>query len=90
MNHNTITDQRGGGCPHCGQTNGYVNTRGGDHWGVCDQHKTRWYIGFNLFSSWQDETEEERTKSAELLSQYREVEAVMPEQYEAASSAEHR
>ena len=85
MNLNTITDQRGGGCPHCGQSSGYINTRTGGHWGTCDQHRVVWFIGNFLFSSWESETEEEFTKSDELLAQYAMVEPVWP-----IESAEHR
>lgn len=56
------TDEYFGGCPHCGQNDGYINS-GPDHWFVCDQHKTKWCAGSNLFSSWHDEDEEERKRN---------------------------
>ena len=43
-----------GVCPKCGHSNRYRNI-GGDHWGSCDTHRTRWPIGVNLFSSRRDE-----------------------------------
>jgi hypothetical protein len=30
------------------------------HWMFCREHKTRWCIGSNLFSSWRHETEAEQ------------------------------
>lgn len=67
------TDEYFGGCPKCGKTDGYVNV-GRDHWGVCDEHKTKWPIGANLFSSWKEETEAQWRRNANLLESYTEVE----------------
>ena len=56
---NTITvDERFGGCPECGGNDGYVNAEA-PHWGVCQAHKLRWYVGFDLFSPRKDESEAE-------------------------------
>jgi len=38
-----------GGCPECGGTHGYLNVNR-NHWFVCDDHKTAWFIGSNIFS----------------------------------------
>ena len=38
------TEECFGGCPKCGQTNGYRNV-GRNHWGACDTHKTCSPIG---------------------------------------------
>lgn len=67
------TDEYFGGCPKCGKTDGYVNV-GRSHWGVCDEHKTKWPIGANLFSSWKEETEKQWKRNANLLEGYTEVE----------------
>lgn len=69
-----------GGCPECGRTNGYTNM-GRDHYFYCKAHKTAWYAGTNLFSSWQDETEEyQRRQWNEIgLPGFREVKPLMPE-----------
>ena len=48
-----------GCCPTCHETDGYLNI-GKGHWFFCEAHKTRWYIGSNLFSTWQDQTEDEQ------------------------------
>jgi hypothetical protein len=48
-----------GGCPICGQTNGYLNA-GKSHCFYCVEHKTSWCVGSNLLSSWKSETEEEQ------------------------------
>ena len=50
-------------CPNCAKlSDGYLNVREGvffNHFGVCDSCRSFWYIGANLFSSWQDETEDD-------------------------------
>jgi hypothetical protein len=46
-------------CPICKNTDGYINI-GRGHWYLCKEHKVRWFVGENLFSSWRDETEEEQ------------------------------
>jgi hypothetical protein len=66
---------RFGGCPTCGMTNGFVNDSA-DHWFVCDRHKTKWYVGSNLFSSWRNDTVEDRFRARDLLGSYRQVKAV--------------
>jgi hypothetical protein len=50
-----------GWCPHCRNNDGYVNA-GSNHWFVCNEHKTRWCTGSNLFSSWKEETAEQQRK----------------------------
>ena len=62
-----------GGCPTCGLNDGCFSI-GRDHWFVCHQHKTKWWIGSNLFSSWRELTEEEHTRNYYRLCDYREVE----------------
>jgi hypothetical protein len=48
-----------GGCPTCGQSDGYLNA-GRSHRFFCKEHKTAWLVGSNLFSDWRRETEEEQ------------------------------
>jgi hypothetical protein len=52
----TYDDDYYGNCPECGKNNGYINY-GRDHYFLCHEHKTIWWIGNNLFSSWQEEDE---------------------------------
>ena len=61
-----------GGCPECGNTDGYVNVRS-NHWFVCDRHMTRWSAGANLFSGWREETEADWQRATEKLANYRVV-----------------
>jgi hypothetical protein len=61
-----------GGCPVCGETDGYVNVRS-SHWFVCDAHRVRWCIGANLFSSWKDETEGEQQANWVEIQDFRDV-----------------
>ncbi len=64
-----VTDQGFGGCPECGETNGYLNV-GRDHWFFCDTHKTRWRAGSNLFSACSEETEAEWQLNENRLAAY--------------------
>jgi hypothetical protein len=66
-----------GACPHCGRTDGLLN-HGPHHWGICDGHRTKWFIGSNLFSFWQDETDYERAYSEQVLEDYEAVEPIRP------------
>ncbi len=67
------TDEYFGGCPICGGTSGCLNI-GRDHWFVCDSHKTKWWIGSNLFSGWRNEDEAEWARNEHRLENYMEVE----------------
>ena len=67
-----ITQDRGGGCPYCGQNEGYMNI-GRSHWYRCSKHKTKWLIGENLFSSWRDENPSIWKQNAQKLEGYKEV-----------------
>ena len=71
-----------GWCPHCKNADGYLNV-GRGHWYYCDVHKTRWWIGSNLFSSWRFETEDEQRQKYEAkdFGSYEEVEEVYPPEY---------
>jgi hypothetical protein len=60
-------------CPTCGQTDGYLNINR-DHYFVCHEHKLRWLVGSNLFSTWRDEEPEVWQQNKALLSGYREIE----------------
>lgn len=69
-----------GGCPKCGKTDGYMNV-GPNHWSICDEHKTSWCIGSNLFSGWRDETEHDFERNAKRLkAEYTVVEPIYPKQ----------
>ena len=62
-----------GVCPHCGGNDGYLNV-GRTHWFVCHTHKTRWWIGCNMVTTWKQETEDDWKKNAEILAGYTMVE----------------
>jgi hypothetical protein len=46
-----------GVCPVCGRAEGPINI-GRSHWLYCKRHKVKWCLGFDIFSSWKDETDE--------------------------------
>jgi hypothetical protein len=55
-----------GGCPECYASDGYINI-GREHVFYCADHKTAWSAGFNLFSSWRNETEDEQRAEYDRL-----------------------
>ena len=61
-----------GGCPKCGQHNGYLNVER-EHWFYCERHRTKWCFGENVFSSWRYEDEATWRRNAHKLAAYREV-----------------
>jgi hypothetical protein len=61
-----------GACPEC-HSDGEMLNIGRGHWFVCDEHRTRWFIGSNLFSSWRDEDETIWRANHERLKDYRDV-----------------
>lgn len=54
-----------GTCPECGDNDGYRNA-GKSHWFLCHEHRVRWCVGSNLFSSWRHETEEQQRHAYEV------------------------
>ena len=48
-----------GGCPQCGKNDGCIHI-GRAEWFFCKEHKTKWWVGSNLFSSWRVQTEQEQ------------------------------
>ena len=70
-------ESRYGNCPVCGYTDGYMNISC-NHWFVCHKHKTKWFVGSNLFADWQSEREVDWLGNAVLLGQYRDVESIPP------------
>jgi hypothetical protein len=61
-------------CPNCGGGNdGYLNI-GKGHWFVCNQCKTKWFFGSNLFSTWRYEDEDTWRQNHAKLADYQEVE----------------
>ena len=69
---NVTTDEYFGGCPHCGKNDEFMNV-GREHWFVCNRHKTKWWIGSNLFSGWKDEDEAVWTRNEYRLERFMEV-----------------
>ncbi len=59
-------------------SDGYINL-GRNHWFICDEHRTKWSIGSNLFSSWREETEEDWRRNEYKYAEYVQVKPVYPE-----------
>lgn len=59
-------------CPDCRKPGMLLNVER-DHFCYCDEHKTFWHIGSNLFSAWRHETEEIWEANKEKLKDYEEV-----------------
>ena len=68
-------EEQYGNCPVCGKTDGYVNISC-NHWFVCHEHKTKWFVGSGLFPSWENEREIDWLGNAVLLGRYEDVEPV--------------
>ena len=83
------TEHDFGGCPHCGDTDGFINV-GRDHWFICDSHKTKWCIGSNLFSSWREEDEATWHQNQFKLAEYTEVVPVQPDEDRIVSTEEDK
>jgi hypothetical protein len=65
-----------GGCPVCGNASHVLNVER-DHYYTCDEHKKRWRVGSNLFSSWRHENEETWEENKKVLEGYEEVDPVI-------------
>lgn len=68
-----------GACPKCRRHDGYVNI-GSTHIFVCAEHRVWWAIGWNLFSSWETDTPEEKAEAVRLVESFQEVKPVYPDQ----------
>ncbi len=69
----TRPDSPFGACPICGAPGVCLNIER-EHWFVCHQHRTRWCVGRNLFSSWRSEDEAVWQRNHATIRHYREVE----------------
>jgi hypothetical protein len=68
-----------GGCPYCGGCDGYYNLER-EHWLVCDQCRTAWCYGANIFNSWRQEDEAQWTRNEAALAGYVAVTPIFPEE----------
>ena len=59
-------------CGVCGKNDGYLNL-GAQHWFICRVHRTKWFIGENLFDSWMTQTIPQHTIAEQLLRTFHEV-----------------
>ena len=64
-------------CPICGQRNEFLD-RDGNLWGVCHQHKVKWFAGSSRSSSGPPDTKRDKWKNSILLNQYQDVEPMPP------------
>jgi len=70
-----IIDRDIGGCPECGGNDGYINIER-EHFGLCQKHKFRWWIGSNVFSGWREENERIWRENEKRLTDFRLCEPV--------------
>ena len=68
----STTDDHFGSCPECGQASVYVNI-GRVHWFYCDEHRVKWCVGANLFSSWRYQGPAQWEENHRKLQGYREM-----------------
>lgn len=76
-----------GSCPECNGTHGYMNVSK-VHFFVCDDHKTKWVAGVNLFSPHDDDNMETWVKNADLLATYRDVEPIYTDEADEVEGVE--
>lgn len=65
-------DDHFGVCPKC-HRGGECRNIGRDHWFFCAEHRVKWFVGSNLFSSWRHESEADWRKNADYLADFIEV-----------------
>lgn len=63
------------GCPQCGRHDGTLNLKA-VHWAICEQHKTKWRLGENLFTHWRTKNDSVWFRNAVTLQGYQEVQPV--------------
>ena len=63
------------GCPRCPESQGPddIYHAGKSHTGVCHTHRTSWWLGSNLISSWGDQTEDEQRERWNEIANYEDV-----------------
>lgn len=61
-----------GVCPICSKTDGFVNL-GKEHWFICRDHETKWFVGINLFEGWQNQTVAQAQGIEAMLDKYKEI-----------------
>jgi len=66
------SDYHFGVCSVCGKSNGSLNMERAYYY-VCHKHKNRWWVGANLFDSWNHELEEICQKNYEKIKDYDEI-----------------
>lgn len=79
MTANSEHDFWAGGCPVCCKPSTDILNIRKNHWATCHEHQVCWSVGYNLFSSWQEETEEDWTRNAQRLQGYKIVKPWYPE-----------
>lgn len=53
-----------------------LSQRWSGHWFVCDDHKTKWWVGSNLFDGWRYQDEETWRKNERILAGYTAVKSL--------------
>ena len=76
-----------GVCPTCHKNDGCLNI-GRTHVFVCHEHRVRWSVGSNLFSSWKDETQADWDANAKRICGYQEVKPYRDPAWNASTGAE--
>jgi len=61
-----------GGCPLCGESDGYLNMWR-EHWFYYRNHHVRWTAGENLFSSWRYEEPDDWNQTLQDIGHFIEV-----------------
>lgn len=79
MNEASLAEVHFGVCPKC-LTCDDIKNIGRNHWGYCDTHQVKWWVGGNLMDSWKFEDESIWSANRIYLSGFDDIEpAVFPE-----------
>ena len=67
------------GACRCGLPAWWGYNVGRDHWFYCDECRTRWVVGSNLFGNWREETEADWAANRKRYGDYTKIEVHFPE-----------
>ena len=67
----TLPDDYFGVCPEC--LNAAGCNIGRENWRYCKEHRVKWQVGENLFSTWRSETEDQWFDNYKILKDFRQI-----------------
>jgi hypothetical protein len=71
MPYITSNGDLNGECPQCHSVGNGFRNYGKHNWVTCERCRVGWYVGYNLFSTWKQETKEDWERNGEYLSGFK-------------------